>query len=99
MSIKTTHWGLGILLLGMVLIFNFIGTLMKSELRSWWATMLIITGVFGIPSIIQLSLGFFDPEKIIPSSHLFAYHTMLISALFASVASMYFIITHKKSDG
>jgi hypothetical protein len=100
LSIKATHWGLGILLLGTVLLFNFIGTLLNSEQRSYWATMLIITGVFGIPAIVQLTLGYLNPETtIIPTSHLYALHIMLISALAPSVAGMYFIISHKNSDG
>ena len=100
LSIKATHWGLGILLLVTVLFFNLIGTMLKSEQRSYWATMLIIGGVLGIPAIVQLTLGYLNPETtIIPVSHLYALHIMLISALAPSVAGMYFIITHKNSDG
>ncbi|MCP4142256.1 MAG: hypothetical protein GY755_18615 [Chloroflexi bacterium] len=99
LSIKATHWGLGILLLGTVLIFNFIGTLLNSEQRSYWVTMLIIGSVLGIPSIVQLTLAYLNPETtIIPISHLYALHIMLISALAPSVAAMYFIITHKESE-
>ncbi len=101
LSIKNAHWGIGVFLLLTLLVFNLIGILMKSEQRSYWATMLIIAGVFGIPSIIQLTVGYLDPEKIIPSSHLYALHAVLISALVASMTVMYFIVTYKpkSSDG
>jgi hypothetical protein len=97
-SIKSIHWGVGVFLLLALLVFNLIGTLMNSEQRSYWTTMLIITGVFGIPAIVQLTLGYLDPEMVIPSGHLFALHAVLISALVASIAAMYFIVTYKPSE-
>lgn len=101
LSIKSAHWGIGVFLLIILLGFNLIGILMNSEQRSYWATMLIIGGVFGIPSIIQLSLGYLDPETSISSSHLYALHVVLISALVASITGMWFIVTYKNkpSDG
>ncbi len=98
-SINNAHWGIGVLLVALTLGMSLIGTVQKSALRSWWATMLLITGVFGVPAIVQLSMGFFDPEMIFPAGHLFAYHILLIFAVFSSIASAYFIVTHKNSDG
>ena len=99
LSIKATHWGMGIIILVTVLIFNIIGSLLSSEQRSYWVTMLIISAVFGIPAIIQLSVGYLVPDTIIPVSHLYALHIMLISALFASITGLYLIIASKPSAG
>lgn len=98
LGIKTIHWGLGILLLVIMLGFNLIGSLLKSGERSFWAIMLIVWSVFGTPAIIQLSLGYLNPETIIPSSHLYALHAVLLSALIANVVAIYVIFTHKPSE-
>lgn len=98
LSIKSAHWGIGVFLLLIMLGFNLIGTLLNSAQRSYWATMFTIGGVLGIPAIIQLSSGYFDPETVILSSHLYALHAVLISALVANIIAMYFIVTYKKSS-
>ena len=98
LSIKAAHWGIGVFLLVIMLGFNLIGSLLKSAQRSFWATMLIIGGVFGVPSIVQLSRGYFDPELLIPTSHVYAMHAVLISALLANIVIMRFIVTYKPSE-
>jgi len=101
LNIRNLHWGIGVVLLLTMLGFTLIGTLLNSGQRSFWATMLIIACVFGIPAIIQLTLAFLDPEQSLQASQLFALHTVLISSLIASIVGMFFIVTHtnKPSDG
>ena len=101
LNIKNLHWGIGVLLLLTMLGFTLIGTRLNSAQRSFWATMLIVAGVFGIPSIIQLTLAFLDPEQSLPASQVYALHAVLISTLLASLVGMFFIVTHtnKSSDG
>jgi hypothetical protein len=98
LSIKASHWGMGIAILATVLLFTIIGSFFSSEERSYWVIMLILTAVLGIPAIVQLTSGYLSPEVSIPPSNLYALHIMLISTLIATLTGMYLIVAYKKSS-